>query len=147
MVTTALPAAGSYRARLERAIRRRDLAAWAEHVIVGLAIIANPPISVQTALGQGSILQLALGGFFIAGGLVGFIVRARGRYRYEKIAVTLTWFGLAMYLVVLVFASRTGYPSGVGLIIVVLLLTYLDKQRLERKIFEHAARPERPSID
>lgn len=139
MVITAPPGPGTFRERMEAKIRRRDLFAWAGHGVLGLAILINPPLSVQSTIGTGTALQVLLGGFFLAGGLVGFIVRARGRYRAEKLALTLTWSGLLMYLGVLLFASKVGYPSAAGLVVIVLLLTYLDRQRIERRIFEHLA--------
>ena len=123
------------RHRLEYTIRVIDMVVYATVLAGGFYALLATPLSVVDVLEGAEWLVPVWAALLISGGLIGLVGRATRYWMVEVPGTVLSFFGTAIYLVMLGRYAFTSITAGVAAALVVVALCTVARRWVELQIF------------
>lgn len=123
------------RRRYERAIRILDLVIYSAVFVGGAAAIFATPTSAEDALLKTPILIGVWAVLLLGGGLIGFLGRLTRYWLVESPATVASFFGAAIYLVLLGNAALRSATTTLAAALVLVAMVSLARRWAELQIF------------
>jgi hypothetical protein len=130
-----LPISPKRRRRYERAIRFVDLIVYLVVFLGGLAAVFATPTSATDELLQTPLLIGVWAVLLLGGGLIGFVGRLSRYWLVEGPATIASFFGAAIYLVLLFNAALESATTTLAAALVAVAMLALGRRFLELQIF------------
>lgn len=129
------PISPKRRRRYERAIRITDLIIYSAVFIGGVAAVFAPPASATDELLQTPTLIAVWAVLLLGGGAVGFLGRLSRRWLIEGPATLASFFGAAIYLILLADLAFQTATTTLAAALVSVAMVSLARRWLELQIF------------